>query len=198
MWKATSEKLNGGKTQRYSLHANGTRLSYTQVLTLWQEEEAFCAFFNALLADSAFRGFRWETPPITKQTQDREFEFVLVESNKLLRRVDAVAFSEHFGDTAAAVAVPNLGGDATLIVPCPRGENAAYGHLAAFVRQAPEQQRLKFWQLVGQTMLERVSDQPLWLSTAGMGVAWLHVRIDSQPKYYHHAAYRDPNYVSAN
>ena len=30
---------------------------------------------------------------------------------------------------------------------------------------------------------------PTWLSTAGMGVSWLHVRLDSQPKYYGFAAY---------
>jgi len=30
----------------------------------------------------------------------------------------------------------------------------------------------------------------LWISTAGLGVTWLHVRIDSSPKYYTHAPYR--------
>jgi uncharacterized protein DUF6940 len=29
-----------------------------------------------------------------------------------------------------------------------------------------------------------------WVSTAGMGVPWLHVRLDTRPTYYRHAAYR--------
>ena len=29
----------------------------------------------------------------------------------------------------------------------------------------------------------RIDDRPLWLSTAGDGVAWLHVRLDQRPKY---------------
>ncbi len=29
-----------------------------------------------------------------------------------------------------------------------------------------------------------------WLNTEGGGVAWLHVRIDQRPKYYHYAPYK--------
>ena len=36
----------------------------------------------------------------------------------------------------------------------------------------------------------RLSDRPLWLSTSGAGVAWLHVRLDDRPKYIQHAPYR--------
>ncbi|MFO1021395.1 MAG: hypothetical protein U0903_11970 [Planctomycetales bacterium] len=32
--------------------------------------------------------------------------------------------------------------------------------------------------------------KPVWLSTAGAGVPWLHVHLDDQPKYYSHAPYR--------
>ena len=36
------------------------------------------------------------------------------------------------------------------------------------------------------------SDNPhnVWLSTAGDGIAWLHVRLDPSPKYYQHDEYR--------
>ena len=34
-------------------------------------------------------------------------------------------------------------------------------------------------------------DMPLWVSTAGLGVSWLHVRLDARPKYYRHDAYTD-------
>lgn len=35
-----------------------------------------------------------------------------------------------------------------------------------------------------------VSD--VWLSTNGVSTAWLHVRLDSRPKYYHYLPYRKP------
>ena len=43
---------------------------------------------------------------------------------------------------------------------------------------------------VAAAVRRRVSDPPVWLSTAGMGVSWLHLRLDSQPKYYRHGPYR--------
>jgi hypothetical protein len=42
--------------------------------------------------------------------------------------------------------------------------------------------------------LQRVAIQlgtaPVWVSTAGMGVSWLHVRLDNRPKYYGYKPYR--------
>ena len=35
----------------------------------------------------------------------------------------------------------------------------------------------------------RLGGKPVWLSTAGLGVGWLHVRLDDRPKYYRHAPY---------
>ncbi len=41
-------------------------------------------------------------------------------------------------------------------------------------------------------MTQRIGAMPVWLSTAGAGVSWLHVRLDTRPKYYHHGPYRQP------
>jgi hypothetical protein len=49
---------------------------------------------------------------------------------------------------------------------------------------------------VAETMTEQLDlKEPLWLSTAGQGVFWLHVRLDRYPKYYNHAPYRHAAYV---
>ena len=39
-------------------------------------------------------------------------------------------------------------------------------------------------------LLSGTSEDPVWVSTNGDGVAWLHVRIDERPKYYAYAPYR--------
>ena len=68
-----------------------------------------------------------------------------------------------------------------------------YSHIASFVRGAPWRQQLELWREVSEQLqhkLRQVShNTPLWLSTDGRGVPWLHVRLDSSPKYIKHEEY---------
>jgi hypothetical protein len=110
---------------------------------------------------------------------------------------DPDAFREHLdrctgGELMTTFA--NLGGDATLVVPCASGEKDAdkYGHLGVFSRQAPASQQDEVWKEVGRVLSDyrqRASPRPVWLSTSGLGVPWLHFRFDSRPKYYTHEPY---------
>lgn len=190
---ATECEILDKRTHRYLITRNGERLSYAEVLRLWQDDEEFRALFVQILSDAPFEAHRWETPPITVETVPRPFEFVLLNSPGLARTVDPDPFREHFlfDDSEGVVAFENLRKDALLVVPSPRGSEDAYGHLAAFVRRAPEAQVHELWRVVGESMEQKLSDDPVWLSTAGAGVAWLHVRLDSRPKYYWHAPYRN-------
>ncbi len=85
----------------------------------------------------------------------------------------------------------NLGHDAVLVAPVgavPEG----CAHLASWCRTAPEAEQHALWKAVGRAVLawwERTPD-PLWLSTSGLGVPWLHVRLNRRPKYITHRPYR--------
>jgi hypothetical protein len=193
MWAARSAQVTNGRTIKVVIDLDSSPVSYAEVLRCWQDDEDFRAMFLGLLADSPFAAFRWETPPITTSTANRAFEFVLLDSPGLATIPDPKAFAEHFRDVAlgGVVDFPNLGKDAIMVVPCPGGPLSAYGHLGAFVRQAPEPQKHALWERVGAAMQRRLGTKPVWLSTAGAGVSWLHVRLDDRPKYYGHAPYRE-------
>jgi hypothetical protein len=193
MWTARSEELANGRVLRVGVELERSPVPYSEVLQRWQVDAGFRSWFLGLLADAPFSAFRWETPPVTSSTASRPFEFVLLDSPALARSPDVTAFAEQFGGAGerGVVAFPNLGNDAIMVVPCPSGPLTAYGHLAAFVREAPEVQRHALWQLVGAEMQRRLGNKPVWLSTAGAGVSWLHVRLDDRPKYYGHAPYRE-------
>jgi hypothetical protein len=191
MWSARSEQLADVRGLRFAVDRAGRPATYAEVLRGWRSDAAFRSLFNALLADAPYTAFRWETPAVTADTVSRPFEFVLLNSPGLAPRPDPQAFAEHFrGAETDVVAFPNLGKDAILVVPCPIVEPSAYGHLAAFVRLAPEPQRHALWRTVGEAMARRVGNEPVWLSTAGAGVSWLHVRLDDRPKYYGYGPYR--------
>lgn len=194
MW--TSRILEDARlTRRVALEREGVVASYRDVLDAWQSDPEFCAWFGDELAASKFSAFRWETPPITERTAHRPFEYVLLNEPGLARPARQADFAEHFraDPVSEVLAFDNLGGDAIMIVPRPLVADDAYVHLAAFVRHAPPSQRTRLWMQVGRSMAERLSDAPVWLSTAGAGVPWLHVRLDDRPKYYGFADYRpDP------
>ena len=192
MYDVTVDILQYDRVHKYVVAQDGRPLSRADAWGLWQRDEAFRSFFIALLVDSPFAAYRWETPPVTTATVNDSFEFVLLNSPGLAARPDTTSFAEHFSSDDAEqgiVIFDNLGGDALLVVSSPRGPVSTYTELAAFVRGAPVSQIHALWRAVGRIMQEHVSARPLWLSTAGGGVAWLHIRLDSRPKYYGHAPY---------
>lgn len=191
MWKAHAEKLSSDK-RKFSIAVDAAPMSFEAVLNAWHDDAGFRAFFTSMLIDETFAALRWETPALTHATLDLPFECGVINSPGLDASPDAKSFAEHFQKARGSgiVTFTNLGGDATLVVPVPQGPASAYGHIAAFLREAPDDQKQSLWIAVSEAMRKRVSAKPVWLSTAGAGVAWLHVRLDDRPKYYNHAPYR--------
>jgi hypothetical protein len=196
MWDFRCERLPNSRGLRFNIVRDSHAASFNDILNAWQNEAEFCSHFNSQLAASPFGAFRWETPSVTTATANRPFEFVLLDSPSLARSADQEAFADQFrtasksGEKAEIAVFQNLGGDAILVVPLPRSSPSVYVHLATFVREAPASQQVALWQSVGEAMANRISSKPVWLSTAGAGVAWLHVRLDDRPKYYGYAEFR--------
>lgn len=188
MFDADVNEIEKGRMTRYSIKRQGSAISYGEVLERWQTDSTFQSFFSELLAGSPYVAFRWETPAIRRTTIHQPFELVLLNAPRYAsRKTDAQTFKSYFLQNDAQggiVSFPSLGGDAILVVPQPLAAGEVYGHLAAFVRGAPRQQRDALWQVIGRNMQSILGAEPRWLNTAGGGVAWLHVRIDSRPKYY--------------
>jgi hypothetical protein len=155
------------------------------------------AELDRCIADTSFQALFFEMPPLTRGRLDAAARFVLVEARPLLRMLpDPHAFAEHLcGPGTAVRSFANLSGDSLLVAPCEDGPPATYVHLAAFCRAAPPEQRDLLWRVVAEQALEHVEhrDAPLWVSTSGLGVGWLHVRLDARPKYYSHGPYRTPD-----
>lgn len=192
MWSADTNQLDP-PTRKSIIHWNGAPLSARKAYELCSSSATFRQAFIDELCAVPFSAYFWETPPLTADTAERIFEYVVTDAPKLAMVLPEVqAFSEHFGKDASGdgiVTFENLGRDAMLVVPCPIAEHARYTHLAAFVRGAPQAQVHALLSALGRAVLARMSERPLWVSTAGMGVYWLHVRLDSRPKYYRHTPY---------
>lgn len=201
MFESKNTTLEPGKAIHYRLLNSGREMKFQEVLDAWANDVEFQAFFSRVLAEAPIAAYRWETPGISAQCLSREFEFVLLAAPSFVsRKTDFGTYASYFqhASSDSVVAFQNLSGDATLVVPVPSDnvEDAAatYGHLAAFVRGADAAQKASLWAKVSEAVQEKLGQLPqggkLWLSTAGGGVAWLHVRLDRVPKYYGHVPFR--------
>ena len=160
-------------------------------LALKTDHELRVMLTNAL-RNAPFGAFFWETVPLSPERMDAPFECVIVDAPTLASvEASPEAFKDHFSSAmASVVSFPNLAGDSVLVVPCPTGRT--YGHLAAFVRQAPDEQTDALWTRLGTEVAAWLGTRPmpLWVSTSGLAVPWLHVRLDARPKYYGFGPYK--------
>lgn len=192
--KAKTENIATG-IRRYRIAQDNRSLSFADIAEGWQKPD-FADFFTDMMATSPFEACFWEMPPLTTGALDNAFECVLIDSSSLARvPADPCAFADHFAGEEEVTTFHNLGGDALLVVPCPGTSQDAYPHLLAFCRHAPGSQQRALWCAVAKALDKRLGDKPVWLSTSGLGVYWLHIRLDNQPKYYQYQPYTRIDYL---
>ena len=112
---------------------------------------------------------------------NKPFRFAIFNSKTLAKRKqDNNAFDGAINCSRNSISFPNLTKDVQLVVPCHNSDSTNYTSLATFSRTSKIKQQYMFWKKVGRNIKE--GD---WVSTSGLGVSWLHVRIAKRPKYYH-------------
>jgi len=194
MWRAERESC-GRITEKVRIASAGRVLSFADVIASWADNEDFRAFFIAELAATAQLAFFWEMPPVRRGALERAYEYVTVSSDALARlHADDSAFARQFRSSPeSVVSFRNLGGDAMLVVPRRKGDIQDYAHIAAFVRAGPSAQIHALMKVLAATVTHTIeqSGDPVWINTSGLGVPWVHVRLDSFPKYYQHEPYTD-------
>lgn len=196
MWK---EKIIA-KTEtaiRFRITHNDQLLNFKEVFELWRDSADFRTFYIHLLTNHTFPGLYWEHPGLRTSLLNHPYEFVVLISTSLDKRsLNETAFADFFEGNDLVTNFDNLGKNARLVVPTPNGEVSHYKHLAKFLRANKSAQQHALFQQIGDLMLQRIHpEKTIWLNTAGNGVIWLHVRLDSRPKYYKTQAYRAADFL---
>lgn len=190
MWNI-SELNSTRDNTRFTITTDDGKLTFGQFLQLLESSGPFRRFYNEALARQPYQAFLWENRPFNRPHIDKPYECNIIDSPPLARQQpDPDTFQAHFSPDSPVVSFPNLGGDARLITPCPQSDAADYTHIAHFVRRGERRQVDAFWQAVGRQSRLAIVDRPRWLSTSGLGVFWVHARIDLRPKYYQTAEFR--------
>jgi hypothetical protein len=191
-WIARTQAIPSG--EKLEVFDGTSQLSGRDFFTLLERSEDFALWYSELLANRESDAYFWEFPPLTTETIDAGVEFVIIDSTFLAGLPpDSTPFQSQFSAQPGldVISFANLGGDAVLVVPAPIAPGDAYPHLAAFLRSAPESQKISLWRTAARVVNENLGWSPRWLSTAGLGVYWLHLRLDPRPKYYSFLPYTE-------
>ena len=186
VWSAEQRRIPGGVQLHWRRDGQPATLA-EWILALRDAPQARVAL-NHTLAQTPYKAFFWESLPLARATAQRPARQDVLDADRLaLVAPDPQPFAAQLRAQpgAAVVRFENLSGDARLIVPAALTTHDAYPHLAAFTRLAPAAQQDALWAEVGRVAAPFLAQEaPRWLSTAGLGVSWLHVRLDTRPKYY--------------
>ncbi|KAH9260051.1 hypothetical protein BASA81_001823 [Batrachochytrium salamandrivorans] len=190
------QELGQGVT-KYAVAAGAGEgfLTQHQVFSLLADEQSgaelrnsFFQTFGALQSEFYF----WECAPMTLESSRTVlFECCVVDYSQVnFPNSSPKAFTKQLdgvgGDGVATFT--NLSGDAILVVPS-HASGKDFGNLKRFMQHASPVQAHALLQQVGQAVLQRLNSKPVWVSTSGLGVPWLHVRLDNYPKYYSYKGY---------
>lgn len=166
--------------------------SFKDFIELCIHNEDFCDLLTDTINDLKLDAFFWECAPVSYSTLSHPFEFVILPAPALSQRTaNAKDFEAKIRKLNTVVTFPNLGKDATLIVPTTPSTFDEYwymAHMSLFLQHAGEARTRQLWRCAAATLLRHLQltkpDKPLWMSTNGLGVSWLHIRLDKAPKYY--------------
>jgi len=176
--------------------APGSRLSFSEALRdLQRGGEAARALDSFLRNFKDYRTYFLELPWVSGETaSSREFTLTLTDAPELRGTLpDPSSFATML--RAEVNSFRSLSGDALLVCPGPDRGAADCSSIGPFVRTATARLRQKLFAEWARVVLEEClpadPKKRFWMSTSGLAVPWLHLRIDTRPKYYKTKHYRE-------
>ncbi|MBD0403283.1 hypothetical protein [Flammeovirga sp. EKP202] len=179
---------------RLKIQYGEKKLSFKEVFNLWKTDRLFVDFYSEELLKIIGKAFFWEHPPLLQNNLDRDYELVIRKTRSYDNKtINDLAFQEHFNTDEKVAVFYNLGKNAKLIVPVvEESDKEIYKHIGIFMDQGDSSQiRALFCEIGNQMFYELETGKQIWLNTAGLGVLWLHIRLDTRPKYYKTKHYKN-------
>jgi len=178
-------------THRVRIYQGQNQLTWKDFIALCTNDSNFREFYCDVLAGSPWENFFWECTAAKSINSMDNFEHVTVQAPSF-GQANPEDFKEHLSHGGKlAVSFRNNQNDAMLVSVTEIGPRNQYGHIAAFIRGASREQKSALFAELGSILSATITERgTVYCSTDGTGVPWVHLRLDSQPKYYRTAEYK--------
>jgi len=177
---------------------NDVTLTWRQFIAISKEEnKAFVNIIKEAILSTNFKAVFFNCPPVTRDDLNNVFEVAILNAPDLYDiNTDVNTFGDKFKGKTMVTAFANLSGDSLMVCPIPLEDqkHEIYSSLGPFLRSAPIDQQTAFWALIGNELFTLISKRRVWLNTAGGAISFLHMRLDSKPKYYKYRKFMNRDY----
>ncbi len=182
----------------FSIKNGAGYLTFEEVFNLWETSDEFILFYREKLLGMNFPAFYWEHPAVNEELLGKKYECIVQRSKPLeTLPINENAFRSFIHNDQGVADFMNLGKDARLVIPTKKTDKEIYNHMSKFLEFGDNEQIIAVFRRIGSVVLEEIQKQKLiWLNTAGLGIIWLHVRMDTRPKYYKTSRYRNPDFLN--
>ncbi|HHH49514.1 MAG TPA: hypothetical protein ENK52_00890 [Saprospiraceae bacterium] len=182
---------------RFRIKREESYLSFLEIFELWEHSVEFIRFYVSFLNSVDYLAYYWEHPALSNLYLNKRYECILQRSQPLDHLpINERAFSKYILKEDEVVDFMNLGKNARLIVPSKKSKQDIYNHLGKFLQLAKEDQIISLFHRIGHLIKKEIDIKKIiWLNTAGLGVIWLHIRLDTKPKYYKTANYKRADFL---
>lgn len=172
----------------------GTNLTFKQVFEVMENDPlTFHNYLKDEVLKTGYKAVYLEFPKLNTKNLNNKFECVILEAIELINsNPNPQAFGISCSDLV--ICTRNKSKDAELIIPNLNSSNN-YAHLFLFLDpencQPPENNLYYyFWKSAAIVIKEQINcNKNIWISTSGLGIPWLHLRISEIPKYYRFQKY---------
>ena len=114
------------------------------------------------------------------------FKQKFIRTNNLPKKQDYTSFLDYIkkSKNKYVTSFYNLSKSAILVIPIPK-KNKNFCTLNEFCKNASITHQIKFWKKVASEIKKyKKNNEKVYLSTHGLGIPYLHIRIENTPKYY--------------
>jgi hypothetical protein len=172
----------------YVIKRNGKMLTNEEVIDKMNQTRLIDEV-SYLLAKLKFPGYFMLWSPFTEKTKDKIFIMVIQSTFSFVWQMpDYLKYVEHLEQCSINNSIMTFysksGTGTFLLSPCPVG-NKNYGHIKKFMKNGPFDQICELFDKIQEHVKRyRVNKEDIYVSTHGLDVPWLHVRLEVLPKHY--------------
>ena len=180
---------------KFSRFYYGKNLYWGDAIELFDDEDfvkSLVTIINTKTIENNYKSYFFECPKMNDAlSKNKLFEFVLYDAKNNFenKKADPTFFEQYFLKEKNICNVKSNSGN-ILLIPKLLTKNCTYLNLTNFLHYGDEQQIYElFKEIKNVTQKLLKENKTFWLNTHGLGVFWLHIRIDFTPMYYHHKVY---------